>query len=113
YADRVYGLSFAPDGSLIAGSYDGQLRRYAPDLHLAAKRGGLASQHPYGVAVDPTGRRLAVSFRDASKVSILDAPSLAPIVEADVGGVTNGNLMRLAWSGDGGTLVAGGTARSQ
>ncbi len=113
YADRIYGLSFAPDGSLIAGSYDGQLRRYAPDLRLAAKQGGLASLHPYGVAVDPTGRRLAVSFRDAPRVSIRDAHSLAPIVEADVGGIADGNLMRLAWSSDGGTLVAGGTARTR
>ena len=59
--------------SLIASSYDGQLRRYGPDLRLTAKRGGLAGQRPYGVAVDPAGRRVAVGFEDTAKVSILDA----------------------------------------
>ena len=48
YAGDVYGLAFASDGSLIASSYDGQLRRYGPDLRLTAKRGGLAGQRPYG-----------------------------------------------------------------
>ena len=47
YAADVYGLAFAPDGSLIASSCDGQLRRYGRDLRLTAKRGGLAGKQPY------------------------------------------------------------------
>jgi WD40 repeat protein len=30
YGDNVYGLAFAPDGALVASSWDGQLRRYGP-----------------------------------------------------------------------------------
>ena len=113
YADSVYGLAFAPDGSLIASSWDGQLRRYGRDLRRTAKRGGLAGKQPYGVAVDPAGRRLAVGFEDTAKVSILDAVTLAPIADADVGGVANDNLNKVAWSRDGGTLAAGGRAQAQ
>ena len=86
------------------------MRRYGRDLRLTAKRGGLAGQRPYGVAVDPAGRRLAVGFKDIPKVSILDAATLKPIAEADTGGVTANNLDKVAWSRDGATLVAGGLA---
>jgi hypothetical protein len=103
----------SPDGSLIASSYDGQLRRYGPDLRLTAKPGGLAGQRPFGVAIDPAGRRLAVGFAEAAKVSILDAVTLAPIADAEVGGVTNGDLFSVAWSRDGGTLAAGGRAAAR
>ena len=113
YADTVYGLAFAPNGALIASSYDGQLRRYGRDLRRTAKRGGLAGKDPYGVAIDPAGRRLAVGFDDAAKVSILDAVTLAPVADADAGGVTNGDLSKVAWSRDGGTLAAGGRAAAQ
>src|SRR5208282_1353218 len=57
YGARVYGLAFAPDGGLIASSDDGQLRRYGPDLKLTAKRGAPDGKDPYGVAIDPAGRR--------------------------------------------------------
>src|SRR5277367_3484711 len=113
FAGPVYGLAFAPDGSLTASSFDGKLRRYAPDLHMTAKRGGLVGQRPFGVAVDPAGLRLAVGYYDASSVSILDATSLATIVEADTVDVKNGDLSRVAWSRDGRTLVAGGRAQGQ
>ena len=113
YANSVYGLAFSPDGSLVASSYDGQLRRYGPDLRLTAKRGGLAGQRPFGVAIDPAGRRLAVGFRGTAKVSILDSATLTPIAEADVGGVTNGDLFSVAWSRDGATVAASGLAEAQ
>jgi WD40 repeat protein len=113
YADTVYGLTFAPDGSLIASSWDGQVRRYGPDLRLAIKRGGLAGQRPYGVAIDHAGRRLAVGFNDAQKISILDAASLAPIVDVDAGVATTENLNKVAWSRDGETLIAGGNAQTE
>ena len=106
YADSVYGLAFASDGSLVASSRDGQLRRYGPTFRLTAKRGGLAGQQPYGVAIEPAGRRLAVGFVDSPNVSILDAASLAPIAEADVGGETNGSLSNVAWSRDGARIIA-------
>ena len=39
YRDTIYGLAFAPDGSLVASSLDGEVRRYGADLRLAARAG--------------------------------------------------------------------------
>jgi dipeptidyl aminopeptidase/acylaminoacyl peptidase len=110
YGDAIYGLAFAPDGSLIAASYDGSLRRYAPDLRLTVKRAAPTGKHPYTVAVDPEGRRVAVGYADAPHVSILDAVSLAPIAEAQTGDLNADDIGSVAWSSDGATLVAGGSA---
>ena len=46
YGDRIFGLAFAPDGSLIAASYDGSLRRYGPDLRLTVKRPAPGGKSP-------------------------------------------------------------------
>ena len=61
YAGDVYGLAFAADGSLIASSWDGQLRRYGPDLRLTAKRGGLCG--PAAVWSRDRSRRPALGGR--------------------------------------------------
>ncbi len=111
YGARVYGLAFAPDGGLIASSDDGQLRRYGPDLKLTAKRGAPDGKDPYGVAIDPAGRRAAVGYYEEIPVSILDAKTLAPLARAQTEGLGAGDLSSVAWSRDGGTLVAGGQAK--
>src|SRR5208337_1263474 len=113
YGDHVEGLAFAPDGALVASSFDGKLRRYGPDLKLTAKRVAPDGKRPYGVAIDPSGVRVAVGYNDATPVSILDATSLAPLAKAQTDDLRDGNLMTVAWSRDGSTLVAGGRAQAQ
>jgi dipeptidyl aminopeptidase/acylaminoacyl peptidase len=113
YDDSVYGLAFAPDGGLITSSDDGQLRSYGPDLKLAAKLAAPDGKDPYGVAIDPSGSRVAVGYYDEPLVSILDAKALAPLVMAQTSDVANGNLSSVAWSRDGATLVAGGRAQAK
>ncbi len=82
YGDDVLGLAFAPDGALIVSSYDGQLRRYGPDLKLSAKRPAPDGKRPSGVAIDPSGRRVAIGYVDSTSVSILDAKTLTPLTKA-------------------------------
>ena len=113
YGDSVYGLAFAPDGSLVTSSDDGQLRRYGPDLKLTVKRAAPDGKIPYGVAIDPSGRRVAVGYDDRTPVSILDARTLAPLGKAQNADLRTGDLATVAWSRDGATLVAGGQAQAQ
>jgi WD40 repeat protein len=110
YGADAYGLAFAPDGALIASSFDGQLRRYGPDLKLTVKRAAPDGKLPTGVAIDPSGRRVAVGYNDGTPVSILAAKTLAPIAKAQNDDLTTPGLSSVAWSRDGATLVAGGRA---
>jgi hypothetical protein len=54
-----------------------------------------------------------VGYYEATPVSILDARTLAPLARAQTGDLTNGDLGSVAWSHDGGTLVAGGKAEAR
>jgi Caspase domain len=113
YGDDVPALAFVPDGGLIASSYDGQLRRYGADLKLMKKAAAPDGSRPYGVAIDPSGRRIAVGYEDTTSVSILDAKTMMPLAKAQTSDVSNGTLSSVAWSRDGATLVAGGRALQQ
>ena len=113
YGADVYGLAFAPDGALIASSWDGQLRRYGPDLKLTVKRAAPDGKRPFGVGVDPSGRRVAISYDDTASVSVLDANTLTKLAKGQTSDLTQGNFYAVAWSRDGATLVAGGRAQAQ
>ena len=108
-----YGLAFAADGSLFAVGFDGQLRRYGPDLKRTGRAATSGGQQPYSVAVDPAGQRLAVGFHDTPAVEIYDATTLRRIGAADTADVSNVDFESVAWSRDGSRIFAGGTAHDQ
>ena len=110
YGGGIHRLTFAPDGALVTSSYDGQLRRYGSDLKLTAKRAAPDGRFSLGVAIDPSGRRLAVSSADIPSLSILDAKTLARIAKGQTSDIDNGSLGAVSWSGDGSTIVAGAQA---
>ena len=113
YQSDVIGLAFAPDGALIASSWDGQLRRYGPDLKLTAKRAAPDGEKPSGIAIDPAGRRVAIGYMDEAAVSILDAKTLVPLAKTQTSDLDHGDFFSVAWSHNGATLIAGGTATAR
>ena len=50
-------------------------------------------QRPHSVAVDPTGKRVAVGYDDTRTVEIFDARTLERIAVADNSDIENGNLL--------------------
>jgi len=119
FADRDYGANalgcaFGPDGSLVAASYDGDLRLYRPEgggLSRVARVPAQGGRGPHAVAFHPDGSRIAVGFSDSTRVALVDGRDLSPRGEADATGIDNGDLSSVAWSRDGSRLLAGGLYR--
>jgi hypothetical protein len=82
--------------------YDRAFRLIVPPKQVTGGR------EPFRVAFSPDGALLAVGYDDAPTVELLDGHSLVPLPGPDVDGLSNGSLLIVAWSKDGGTLYAGG-----
>jgi WD40 repeat protein len=135
YADRVKGLSFAPDGRLAVTSFDGFLRLYDATGKRLRKvvAGPGASARPSRAAFSPDGGKLAVGFENSVAVEVRDGHTLALLfrpVEVEVRDprtlrlldnhtlaalflrpnsvLTATDLPNVAWSRDGTQLFAGG-----
>src|SRR6516225_5801552 len=92
---------------------DGTIRIYDPNFRLVAgpaKTPGGSS--PARVAFSPDGRKLAVGYADDVKIDILDATTLERRPGPAPAGLESGpgGLSQVAWSRDGRTLYAAGTA---
>ena len=111
--EPAYGAAFDRNGNLFAVGHDGRLRRYEAGYRgrprvAETRRGG----KPFSVAVDPSGRRLAVGYEDLAAVDVYDAQSLRLLYAADTQGMTRGDLVSVTWSTDGTRLFAGGSYTS-
>ncbi len=106
-----YGVAFGPDGALYATGLDGALRRYGPDLRSKTKVASLGGRQSFGIAVDPSGRTVAVGYYDKIAVDLLDAGTLRRLGVADTQGIEGGELKSVTWTKDGTRLVAGGQAK--
>lgn len=109
FNEAIYGLAFARDGRLAAVSLDGFLRlyRFAKAGVERVARIQLPGK-PYALAWSPNNKHLAVGMQDASRVLIINTNPLEVLHTVDLGG--DGNLSKVAWSKDGQTLFAGGSA---
>ena len=115
YEGESYGASFAPDGRLATTSQasDGTIRLYDSGFRLL----GHPVQAPSGVyprrlAFSPDGLLLAVGYADIPAVDLLDGKSLIrlPGPRPVTPTLWPNGLEQVAWSPDGRTLFAAGTA---
>ena len=119
FADRAYagplrGLTWG-GGRLFATGEDGRVRAYDAAGRKLAEIQPAPGLHPRGVAASPSGELLAVTYRDATRVDVLSAASLAHVFRPDTSGLTGEGLLAVAWSPDGccsAQLLVAGYARA-
>jgi hypothetical protein len=108
-----YGVTFGPDGALYASGWDGFLRRYGRGLQRTAKVAAHGGKLPSGIAVAPSGQRLAVGFYDdKASVDIFDADTLHRIASASMPSHSAMGFFSTVWMRGGEQLVAGGTVEA-
>jgi len=114
--DRDYGSNsisvvFDRRGRLAAACYDGYIRLYdrpgADGLKLLAKQKAPGGNEPFSLSFSPDGKKLAVGFKDSTRVDVLSASDLSHLYSPDTSGVDNGSLGSVSFSPDG-RLYAGG-----
>jgi WD40 repeat protein len=108
YGTDSYGLDFDRAGRLVTSCFDAYLRLYDRSLKLIKKVRAPGGEHPYAARFAPDGAKVAVGYDDSERVEVLDGGSLEAIYRPDTTGVSNGNLVAVAWSADGSALYAGG-----
>ncbi|MGO9461606.1 MAG: caspase family protein, partial [Rhodomicrobium sp.] len=107
-----YGAAFDRANRLYSVSFDGQIRRYGAAGRLEAKARASGGKHPFSLAVHPQGTKLAIGFDDTTAVEVYDAQTLKKLYGADTSGIGSFDLSKVAWSGDGERLYAGGQYQS-
>jgi WD40 repeat protein len=109
YEARSPNVAWAPDGRLATVSYDGAVRLYDREFSRIRRVEPTGGSRPFSLAFSPDGERLAVGFRDSSRLQVLDGRTLRLSYEPDTSGVREGRVLnKVAWSPDGDTLYAGG-----
>ncbi|MBT9293210.1 caspase family protein [Prosthecodimorpha staleyi] len=108
YKDDTYGVLFDAAGTLYATSSDGFIRRYDAAMKRTHKIKAPDGPQPAMLAIDPTGRRLAVGYDETVGFSMLDAATLQPLAKADIGDIKSGTLYTAAWSSDGRFVMTAG-----
>jgi WD40 repeat protein len=108
----VYGVAFDHAGRFATSSYDGFIRLYDHDFRLITKSQPSEGKRPYGLAFSPDGTQIGVGFIDSPQVALLSGKDLSLLgSQPTIGTALTGTFSSVAWSQDGKSLYAGGTAR--
>ena len=108
YGNRSNGADFDSQGRLVTSCYDGYIRLYDAGFKRTAKKKGPGGDEPYDVRFSPDGSKIAVAYRDSTKVDVLSGRDLSLLYSPDTSGADNGDLSSVCWSADGRFLYAGG-----
>jgi WD40 repeat protein len=112
YGDESNGATFAADGRLFTVASDGYLRAYDQKFRLVKKIKTRGGRDALGVAVDPSGERVAVGYGDSHAVDVYKTSDLSFVYAADTADIDD-HLATVAWSSDGRQLIAGGRYHQQ
>ena len=103
YGKRTSRADFDKTGRLATSSHDGFIRLYGTDFQLIEKKKAPGGSDPTQVAFTPDGSRVAVGFRDSSRIDVLSGKDLSHLFSQDIGA---GNASSVCWSLDGQYLYA-------
>lgn len=109
YDDSSYGADFDRAGRLVTSSWDGSVRLYDREMRLLVKQGAPGGKQPLAVRFSPDGSKVAVGYKDSTRVDVLSGETLALLYSADTSDIKEAELGIVAWSTDGTMLYAGGT----
>lgn len=120
YESVSNGLAFSQTGKLATTSTDGFIRLYGynrsaanPNFHrIGEPKPSPSGRNPFGVAFNPDGESLAITYIDIAAVDILDVKTLRRIGGKQPTDMTPDpdGFAAVAWSRNGQTLYAAGGA---
>jgi len=112
----AFGIAVSKNGLAAVASLDGRLRLYRATAGAvtALANVALGNRRAAGVAFSPDGRLVATTYADRGEaIELFDTETGRPAGSLPVVAVHGGDFRVVAWSADGRSIYAAGTARTR